>query len=1161
MFIENSLLRFIEADVQDVVAMYRSTSSVTLSHGSRQRQPCEAFICVTNDGDSTSVYVALSLIQSRNFVVFVPERQPSDKVSSEQVLKDAQAFVKGFGFEMQSINLNYSKALKEVILNDLRVVRSAAAGKKTSQRKGTTDKSSRVQQEVPETKTDSGEVAAGKIKSFVREPGKQDVEKDHTGTPSGSEARPEIPQVTVPPAQRDELNAEKERKTRLGSEKAAAEKAAARTLASLRAENDRLEKEIKAFEESNNAEIALVKTGIEELVRQKTAAEALAEKQIAQLQKESQLLSGQIDAQHHSTAETITALATEIEKLTQDKVADNDASSLKIAAAKAEIETLLNEKAVQDTTTAEVLAVLQRELEQLSVAKTSAEKERVREIAVLKTELEGISLSADLDGELESLQNEIERRRADKSATENRFQAEVAELRQEIATLEEEISSLELKGNEEAAAMKAEREKRALEKEQLAGALELNLQSLRNEIEQLEADLTTSHQAGEVELAVLTAESKRLLQKKTEAEQARSAEILEIQTEIERIDDEKKAAEENHAATVAELKKAVTQLAKEKTQVQRNADHEQQAIRNRIALLQEEIQDAREVSDKAVAALHLQEAKLQAGKKETEATIATEVAALEEKLSCLRVESDAVRADSERELGDLKARIEKLSAERISGEENAKQQLASLREQEQQLTRELTDAEAAAADEIATAQLKVTTLQDEVKIHASAAREKITAISAEIAALEEQKVTLLRESSEQLFALKGRVLHFTDDLLKSEKGLVEKTSAARTLARSLLVSLTGENVAEGERSVDTDLGQRLAALQQEAETLVVERNAFENATGGELVLLQAKVASLAAEKIASERALAREKEALQFESERLVAEKVEMEKAAREELAAIKAEVERLAEEKAACEKSVAEKVSAATAGIQKIAAEKEALERLSAREPATLPGKDSGSVVPPQESPRLTEAPARVKKEPPPPVTQPFAGQKIAFADSPVNFSSAEEASSAEVDETDPFAFLQAEDSHDFRSRHTFDRKDRKSSAEPATFTIDTSKTGVEYLHPEDVREIYKSLNRARVAMGNNTTETCDAYVFSLQENGTPHVYIALYLVDRNDILVYVPDQQPANDEDLARIMADGFDFIEIVGFLMDPMDLGQGAESRRKILGKVPALQRIDH
>ena len=182
-------------------------------------------------------------------------------------------------------------------------------------------------------------------------------------------------------------------------------------------------------------------------------------------------------------------------------------------------------------------------------------------------------------------------------------------------------------------------------------------------------------------------------------------------------------------------------------------------------------------------------------------------------------------------------------------------------------------------------------------------------------------------------------------------------------------------------------------------------------------------------------------------------------------------------------------------------------------------------------------------------------------FAESPVDFSFGEEASSAEVDETDPFAFLQSEGSHDFRSRHTFDRKDRKSSSEPATFTIDTSKTRVEYLHPEDVLEIYKSLNRARVAMGDNTTETCDAYVFSMQENGTPHVYIALYLVDRKDILVYVPDQQPANDEDLARIMADGFDFIEIVGFLMDPMDLGQDAERRRKILGKVPVLQRIDH
>ena len=148
MFIENSLLHFIEADAQDVAAMYRSSSSIMLEHGGRQRQPCDAFICVTNDGDNTSVYVALSLLQSKSFVIFVPERQPTDKKTSDLVLKEAHDFVQEFGFEMQSINLNYSKALKEVVINDLRVVRSSTSGKKTSQRKGTVEKTSRQQHDI-----------------------------------------------------------------------------------------------------------------------------------------------------------------------------------------------------------------------------------------------------------------------------------------------------------------------------------------------------------------------------------------------------------------------------------------------------------------------------------------------------------------------------------------------------------------------------------------------------------------------------------------------------------------------------------------------------------------------------------------------------------------------------------------------------------------------------------------------------------------------------------------------------------------------------------------------------------------------------------------------------------------------------------------------------
>jgi len=1155
MFIENSLLHFIEADVQDVAAMYRSNSSIMLDIGGRPRQPCEAFICVTNDGDSTSVYVALSLLHSKSFVIFVPKKQPHDKGTSDLIIKEAHDFVKEFGFDMQSINLNYSKALKEVVLNDLRVVRSGTSGKKPSVRKGAADKTSRQQHDDSLKVPDAEDNAVEKVKTSSLEQEKK-VTKAPVDTPSSRESEQGSSSLKSAPGVNTDLIEELARKDRLVADKAKAEKDAAHTLALLRAETQQLEKEIVVLEDTSKAEIAAVKAGLEDLARKKAAAETHAEKELAKLHKDSQRLSEQIASQEKSEEVKLTALAADIEELTQAKKDAEKDASRKIVAAKAEIDSLKAEITDHDRETSAEMAALQAELEQLSLARSSAEKERAREIAVLKTELEGFALQPGTDQELESLRNELERRRGDKSASENSIQAELSELQLQRATLDGEITALEVQGQEELSAMRAELEERAREKQRVSDELEQELLSVRSEIEQILSDSAGTRDVVAEELAALEAERKRLLREKENAEKSAAVELADLRAEIVRLADEQKSVEESCAATCADLNAEAERLAAEKSLMQKESDDEQHSLQERILMLQDEIAAARDLTEKLLTSLRQEEETLLTSKKEGEVAASAEISSLEEELSHLRKAIDSDRADKEKKISGLKAGIEKLSLERISFEENLEQEIDSLSAQEEQLTGQLVIDEAAAAEKLAAAQSRVSTISAEIKKKNDSAKEKLSSISAEIERLEREGDVRANEAAAQMTALKARLLQFADDLLQSEKQIAEKTLAARNTARSLVAALSGDEKEFVENAADPDLKNWVAALQQEAEQLTAEKNALENTSTGEVALLRAKVTSLAAEKLAVEKNLAREMESLHLEAERLVSEKAAAEKAAKSVLGEITADVERLAGEKASAEKLIGERISAAKATALKLIDEKAELEKqeeftsVPQNEISPTNAQIAAELVPPDAALTMETAGSASLSLPTTPLND------VSIDDDFIDAAVVASNTSKEIDETDPFAFLQKEGAFDFGSQP---RLGRKTSGKSVPFAIDKSKMRIGYQHPEDVLEVYKSLNRTRVARDDNTTVTCDAYVFSLREDGMPHVYIAFYLVDSKEVMVYVPEIQPATEEEFAGSMSDGFDFIEIVGFMMDPMDLGHDVETRKKKLSKIPVLQRI--
>jgi hypothetical protein len=162
------------------------------------------------------------------------------------------------------------------------------------------------------------------------------------------------------------------------------------------------------------------------------------------------------------------------------------------------------------------------------------------------------------------------------------------------------------------------------------------------------------------------------------------------------------------------------------------------------------------------------------------------------------------------------------------------------------------------------------------------------------------------------------------------------------------------------------------------------------------------------------------------------------------------------------------------------------------------------------------------------------------------------------ETNSTDPFAFLNSGETQ-LGIGSGFTDTSKGSSGPPVQFIIDRSLKAVEYRTPNDIVEIYQSLNRTRVSMEDNTTVTCDAYLCGVVRDGRNHVYIALNLVDSKGALVYVPEVQPEDSDSYVKILRDGMDFVEIVGFMMDGIDLGGSEAKRVKALDKIPVLCKV--
>jgi hypothetical protein len=354
------------------------------------------------------------------------------------------------------------------------------------------------------------------------------------------------------------------------------------------------------------------------------------------------------------------------------------------------------------------------------------------------------------------------------------------------------------------------------------------------------------------------------------------------------------------------------------------------------------------------------------------------------------------------------------------------------------------------------------------------------------------------------------------------------------------VWLEGENL-DGLWAEEVDAAEEeLAGLRAKVARLAEDSLDSREAAAAEIAALTAEVMLIESEKVAAEKDATERIDALRADLDRMRTEKVETERVTAEVLASLQTEVTSLAAEHALAPSSEAallpdEPVEQVVAEDRGFSAPEE--EPLTLSEPVDESAAETGA--------QLEEGAGEALAEP-----EEMCQPAEPADESGTPFSDGTMDGSAAGADMDPFAFLSDEAS----SEAGTGGGPMSSSGFAGKFAVDKSLDFVAIASAHDVLELYQSLNRARVAMEDHTTMTCDAFLCVVKEKGRPRVYIALYLIDAKSTLVYVPERQPVDEKECAKVRDEGMAFIEIVGFMMDRVDMGKDQSTRAGMIASVP-------
>jgi hypothetical protein len=622
MLVLDKSLPCIEVDTQDIIALYRSTAPVSLSSESFGAGHWLAYLCGVQEQNAYAVFLALMNPNSKKIHVYTLDEHPENRDEYAKTLQDAVRFAEEMGFSMESVNIDYSRALREVIISDTKVIKAAKHGKRSIVRKnnvsseksdeaGKSDFKASSSQNLHLVKNSKNVAVVEQNEDSIASAGGKPVAAAGTGKNSAKASLADSVSVQSSPSETElkQLHVEKAEKEkdfakqsalarsevdRLKAELAEMDKKAAGELLKLKKESERLAEEKADVEKTASDELAAVKAGIESLTGELSQFRKNAGEELAALRAEAEKLSEEKDAADRAAAEELAAARAETEKLVaeieeagnkaKEKIARQRADAERLnaekltierniegdlAAAETDVEVLAAELSSAEKIAFEKLLAVRAEAEKLRAEKADAEAKSAKTLAEAREEADRLSaelreIEASTGQDLASLLEETERLSAEKEAAEKEGVEKVESARAAVAALVAEKTSIEATLAEQLSAVRKEEETIAAEKKSAEKDAGKQLAEAQGRVDRLSAEIVGLEAAAAQELASLLDEEDRLKAEKIAAEKEAAGKVEAVKDELEKLAAEKAAGEEMFAEQLAMILAEAEKLSAEK---------------------------------------------------------------------------------------------------------------------------------------------------------------------------------------------------------------------------------------------------------------------------------------------------------------------------------------------------------------------------------------------------------------------------------------------------------------------------------------------------------------------------------------------------------------------------------------------------------------------
>ncbi|GAM09902.1 hypothetical protein OR1_02184 [Geobacter sp. OR-1] len=107
--------------------LFRSSKPVVPADRQIAEGATEAYICTEKENSCLKVYLAFWEIPRKTTRIYTPKSQPGDKREYQDCIDSALTYLTGLGYSMDQVNLNYSTAMRQVILGAIKIFKAPKA--------------------------------------------------------------------------------------------------------------------------------------------------------------------------------------------------------------------------------------------------------------------------------------------------------------------------------------------------------------------------------------------------------------------------------------------------------------------------------------------------------------------------------------------------------------------------------------------------------------------------------------------------------------------------------------------------------------------------------------------------------------------------------------------------------------------------------------------------------------------------------------------------------------------------------------------------------------------------------------------------------------------------------------------------------------------------